>query len=193
MPIIESLFYRTLNMEEFIAFCVEGKPLPTTPPSFEKDEDGRDIVGVFSWLHGWSVQEAHFFHTSQNDPLQLFIALIQHQDGGAVDRPWFRRLVFAPPRILFHPEIPGIDKQLRLDGQFATLDTFVSISDLLAAVQPDPALDAKFAAQKERVLAVLNQLGDDPARIDRFLAALRSDRGSEPGEVFEELKFSLRN
>src|ERR1044071_5213549 len=105
MPKTESLLYSPLNMDEFRTFCIEGKPLPTTPPSFEKDEDGRDIVGVFSWLNGWRVKAARFFHTSQKDPLQLFIVLVQPDDSEEETRPWFIRLDFAPPRILFQPEV----------------------------------------------------------------------------------------
>jgi hypothetical protein len=192
VPKIESLFYSALNMDEFRKFCIEGKPLPTTPPSFEKDEDGRDIVGVFSWLNGWRVKEAHFFHTSQKDPLQLFIVLVEPDDSEEETRPWFSRLAFAPPRILFQPEIPGIDKQLRLEGLFGTQDTFLSMSNLFAGLEHDSDLDAQFAAQQEDVRALLEQLKDDPAERENFLAALRGDEGSEPAEVFARLKFSLR-
>jgi hypothetical protein len=175
MPKIESLFYSALNMDEFRKFCIEGKPLPTTPPSFEKDEDGRDIVGVFSWLNGWRVKEAHFFHTSQKDPLRLFIVLVEPDDSEEETRPWFSKLDFAPPRILFQPEIPGIDKQLRLEGLFGTQEAFLEMSDLFAGLEHDADLDAKFAAKQEEVRAVLKQLKADPAGTEKFLATLRGE------------------
>jgi hypothetical protein len=193
MPTIESLLYSPINMDEFREFCIEGKPTGSTvPPKFEKDEDLRDMVGVFSWLNGSRVDAAHFFHTAQQDPLQLFIALVQPRNP-EVERPWFRRLDFKRPRILFQPDIPGIDRQLRIDGLFGKQETFLSMGDLLAGLEPDLDLDEQFARQQGRVLAVLEQLEGDEARIEKFLAALRSDKGSESGEVFDKLKFSLRD
>lgn len=191
MPKIESLLYSPINMDDFRKFCIEGKPKQTTPTTYEKDEDKRDIVGVFSWLNGWRVNAAHFFHTSQEDPLQLFIVLVHPRDE--VERPWFRRLPFDRPRILFQPDIPGIDRQLRIDGLFGRQDTFLPMSNLFAGLEHDADLDAQFAAQQKRVLALLEQLEGDPAETENFLAALRSDEGTEPGEVFARFRFSLRN
>jgi len=189
MPKIESLLYSPLNMDEFRNFCIEGKPTGAT--TFEKDEDKRDMVGVFKWLTGWSVNEAHFFHTSQKDPLQLFIVQVQPED--VVERPWFRRLPFAKPRILFQPDIPGVDRQLRIDGLFGRQDTFLSMSNLFAGLEHDADLDARFAALQEDARAVIERLNDDPDELEQFFAALRGDEGTEAGKVFARLNFPSRN
>jgi len=195
MPRIESLLYSPLNMVEFREFCIEGKPKNTTPVTYEKDEDQRDMVGVFSWLNGWRVKKAQFFRTSlknpQTDPLQLFIVLVEPEDI-SVERPWFRRLTFAKPKILFRPDIPGIDRQLRIDGLFGRQETFLTMSELFAGLEHDEDLDAKFAAKQKDVRALLEQLKDDEDATKNFLAALRSDEGTKSAEVFARLKFSLR-
>lgn len=192
MPQIESLLYRTNDMETFIKFCVEGKRLPTKPgdpPKFEQDEQQRDMTGVFKWLTGWSVDEAHFFHTSQNDPLQLFIVQVLPED--VVERPWFRHLPVVKPRILFQPEIPGIDRQIRLDGLFGKRDTFLSLTELFAGLEKDDDLDEQFAALQTRVRDQLEGLNDDPVAMDEFFAALRGDRGTDAGKVFARHNFPL--
>jgi hypothetical protein len=199
MPKIESLLYSPLNMVDFRNFCIEGKPIKpaTVPPSYETDEDGRQIVGVISWLNGWGVKKAQFFHTSlthpQENPLQLFIVLVEPDDSEDETRPWFIRLDFDPPRILFQPEIPGIDKQLRLEGLFGTQNTFLSMSELFAGLEQDTDLDAEFAALQKKVGDVIGQLEGDTDSIQEFLAALRSDDGSNSAEVFAKHKFSLRD
>src|ERR1051325_5239098 len=84
MPKTEILAYSPLDMADFIDFCVRGRRLPSGAPA--TDEDGDFIFGVFSWLHGWRVREAQFFHTpippntpnpSETHSMQLFLALVQ--------------------------------------------------------------------------------------------------------------------
>lgn len=191
MPGIEILFYSPLDLDKFIEFCIKGKE--ASPGVASVDEDGRDILGVFSWLHGWLAREAHFFHTPSDHPMKLFLALVQkHEDDDEV-RPWFRQIDGTAPQIVLEPDIPGIDKVLRVDGELGELDSFLPISNLLAAVESDSALDAEFVAQQARVLDTLKQLEGDPNGRQKFLEALRSERGSKPREVFEKLNFSLRD
>jgi hypothetical protein len=190
MPKIEILAYSPLDLDKFIKFCIKG--VEQSPGVAAVDEDGREILGVFSWLHGWSAREAHFFHTPKNHPMKFFMALVRKRKDDDEVRPWFRRVAATPPKITVEPDIPGIDKVLRIDGELGELEAFLPISELLAAVESDPALDAEFVAQQGRVLETLKRLEEDPDGIKRFLAALRSDKGSRPREVFEELKFSLR-
>lgn len=191
MPKIEILFYSPLDLEKFIEFCIKGKE--SSPGVAAVDEDGRDILGVFSWLHGWLVREAHFFHTPKNHPMKFFMALVQkHEDDDEV-RPWFRQIDGTPPKIVLEPDIPGIDKVLRVDGELGEIESFTSISELLAAVESDSALDAEFVAQQERVLDTLKQLEGDLDGRRRFLEALRSEKGSKPRAVFEKLNFSLQD
>jgi len=189
MPNIEILAYSPTDLDDFINFCIEGKR--TGPDTFEIDEEGREIRGVMSWLHGRVVSEAHFFHTPQKHPMTFFMALVQKDEDENEERPWFE-VTTNPPMIILDPQIAGLDRQVRVDGQIGMLQGFLSIGDLLAAVEPDPALDAEFEAQRQRVHEVLERLEQDPAGKKRFLAALRSDRGSKPAEVFKELNFSLR-
>jgi len=193
MPDIDILVYSPNDMKDFIRFCVEGKPTGETDPqtglpTFEQDEDGNDIRGVFSWLNGHEVDTAQFFHTVQNDDMQLFIAEVQKDENDDGDRPWFRRIKTKPPIIIFEPDIAGIDKLLRIDGKFGTLTKFKPLSELLGTLAEDKPLEAKFAASKQKVLKVLTQLEKDPTRRRAFLAALRSDRGSMPTEVFARIK-----
>lgn len=90
----EILFYSPSDMDEFIRFCKKGIELDTDVP--DTDEDGNEIFGVFSWLNGWGVQKAHFFHTSREDPMTFFMALVQkHEDDDQV-RPWFRTNLSDP-------------------------------------------------------------------------------------------------
>jgi len=191
MPKIEILEYSPLDLDEFIKFCIKGKE--TSPGVAAQDEDGRDIFGVMSWLNGWGVPEAHFFHTPKNHPMTLVMVLVQKRDDEEEERPWFSTDLSAPPNITLKPDIPGIDKQLRVDGGLGTLPGFVPIGELLSAVESDPDLDAAFVAQRKRVQDVLKRLEGDAAGTKRFLEALRSERGSKPAEVFKELDFSLRD
>lgn len=188
----EILFYSPLNLDEFIHFCINGKP--TGPNTVAKDEDGNDIFGVISWLNGWGVQDARFFHTPKNHPMAFFMALVRkHEDDDEV-RPWFRRVAATPPTIALKPDIPGIDKVLRVDGELGMLDEPLPLGELLAAIEPDPTLDAAFVAKRKRVQDVLDRLEQDSAGRNRFLAALRGEGEIKPAaEVFRELDFSLRD
>ena len=190
MPKIEILFYSPNDLDEFIDFCIRGKEVSKGVAA--KDEDGRDIFGVISWLNGWGIEEAHFFHTPKGHPMTFFMALVRKRDGDDVERPWFITDSSAAPKIILEPDIPGIDKVLRVDGELGMLDEPKPLDELLAAIQPDPELDAEFAAQRARVQEALKGLEGDPAGRKRFLEALRSERGSTPVEVFKALSFSLR-
>ena len=188
MP-VEILAYSPNNLKDFIDFCIKGKPKGSDDlEKFETDELGREIRGVMSWLHGGRVRRAQFWHTPLDDdhPMPFFMALVERDDVDPV-RPWFGTVLTSPPKIILDPDIPGIDKQLRVDGQLGILQDFVPISELLGAITHDTDLDKEFDRQRERVLVVLRQLESDMRRM--FFAALRGDKGST--KVFEKLKFSL--
>ena len=203
MSKVEVLFYSPLDLEEFIEFCILGKEVG--PGVAAKDENGNDILGVISWLVGWGVQEAHFFHTPitekptpenptpKKHPWTFFMALVRKREGDNRERPWFITDLSAAPRIIIQPDIFGINRVLRVDGELGMLPDFLPIGELLAAVKPDPVLDAAFEAKKQRVQPVLKQLEQDEAGTKRFLAALRGERASKPAELFKELNFSLRD
>jgi len=191
MAKVEILFYAPLNLKDFIKFCILGKRDESGVPL--KDENGNDILGVISWLHGWGAQEAHFFHTPENHPWTFFMALVRKREGDNKVRPWFITDLSAPPRIIIQPDIFGIDKVLRVDGELGMLSDVLPMGQLLAQVTSDPVLDAAFAAKKQRVDDVLKRLKQDEAGTERFLAALRGERQSKPVDVFKELNFSLQD
>lgn len=190
MPKIEILFYSPNDLDEFIDFCIRGKEVSKGVAA--KDEDGRDIFGVISWLNGWGVTEAHFFHTPKGHPMTFFMALVHKRDGDDEERPWFITDLSAPPKIILEPDIPGIDKVLRVDGELGMLDAPQPFEQLLAAIKPDPDLDKEFAAQRARVQEALKGLEGDPDGRKRFFKALRGERGSNGAEVFKALNFSPR-
>ena len=191
MSKIEILFYSPNDLDEFIDFCIRGKEVSKGVAA--QDEDGRDIFGVISWLNGWGVTEAHFFHTPKGHPMTFFMALVRKRDNDEVERPWFITDSSAPPKIILEPDIPGIDKVLRVDGELGMLDEPQPLNELLAAIQPDPELDAQFVAQRNRVQKTLKGIEGDPAGTKRFLEALRGVKGSKSAEVFKELNFSPRD
>ena len=178
---VEILFYSPLNMRRFIDFCIMGDP------------DDDENFGVISWLHGWGVREAHFFHTPENHAMKFFMALVHKHEDDPTTRPWFIVDLSDAPTITLEPDIPGIDKVLGVDGELGMLNEPQSIGQLLGAVTLDEELEAAFAATKKKVDAVLKRLENDPDGTERFLAALRSEKASKPAEVFKELNFSLRD
>ena len=191
MSKIEILFYSPNDLDEFIEFCIRGKEVSKGVAA--QDEDGRDIFGVISWLNGWGVTEAHFFHTPQGHPMTFFMALVRKRENDDVERPWFITDSSAPPKIILEPDIPGIDKVLRVDGELGMLDEPQPLNELLAAIQPDPELDAEFVAQRARVLNALEGLADAPQK-QRFLAALRGQGETKrAAAVFKEFNFSPRD
>lgn len=191
MSKIEILFYSPNDLDEFIDFCIRGKEVSKGVAA--QDEDGRDIFGVISWLNGWGVTEAHFFHTPQGHPMTFFMALVRKRENDDVERPWFITDSSAPPKIILEPDIPGIDKVLRVDGELGMLDEPQPLNELLAAIQPDPELDAEFVAQRARVLNALEGLADAPQK-QRFLAALRGQGETKrAAAVFKEFNFSPRD
>ncbi len=194
MAKVEILFYTPLNMAEFIDFCIIGKETSPGSGVAAKDAEGNDIFGVISWLNGWGVQEAHFFHTPpEDDSIKFFMAIIRKHEDDATVRPWFSQVAGPPSKITLHPDIPGIDKVLSVDGELGMLDQPISIQEVLALIKDDPKLDAEFVAQRARVQDALKQLEGNQAGRNRFLAALRGAGEIKPAaDVFKELNFSLR-
>ena len=188
----EILFYSPLNMADFIDFCIRGRE--TAPGVAANDEEGNPIFGVISWLNGWGTQEAHFFHTPPEDnSINIFMAIVRKHEDDPTVRPWFSRVAATPPKITVHPDIPGIDKVLRIDGELGMLDQPKSIDEVLALITEDHELEEEFKEQRARVQEALKQFEGNPAGRSRFFAALRGEKESKPAEVFEALNFSLRD
>lgn len=174
-PVIEIVSYTPLDMDTFLRFVVEGKP--DGNGDFETDDQGRRITGVFRWLHGREVPEAHFFHSDRGNDVQLFVALIQRLENYNV--PWLRR-------------IPGFMDMVTDDGMLGTTKAFAPLSDLMALVHEDHKLDDVYAqgnADIERVFAEMKAPEKELA-VGRkgLLAALRGDIGTDPLELFADVR-----
>src|SRR5690349_3265908 len=147
-PVIEIVSYTPLiidntplNMDNFLRFVVEGKP--DGHGDFETDDQGRRITGVFRWLHGREVPEAHFFHSDTGNDVQLFVALIQRLENYNV--PWLNR-------------IPGFMDMVTDDGMIGKTSAFAPLSNLMALVHSDPALDERFAQGKTDIEKVFAEM-----------------------------------
>ena len=176
MAVIEILAYTpTTDMTDFLKFVVEGKP--DGNGDFEIDEQGRKIVGVFRWLHGRGVPNAHFFNSvKKEDAVQLFASTVERKEG--FDVPWMSR-------------IPGFEAMVKADGLLGKTSEFADISALLASVKANKTLDDKFKAGRNKVDDLLKKIDDNAAskvRRLRVLAALRGEPGSNPAEVLEDAK-----
>lgn len=171
MATIEILAYRVKNMKDFIAYSFDGKR--DANGEFETDDQGRKITGVLRWLQGREVPEAHFFHTSgdDKDPLNLFVAMVQRIEG--YDVPWMRR-------------IPGFEEMVTSDGLLGIATEFNPLGALLATIESDPDLDARFAQGRDGVRRLLEPLSRDERR--DLLATLRGDIGTDQQGVFDQAR-----
>ena len=180
-PVIEILAYTPIDMNAFLKFSVEGKP--DGSGDFETDEQGRKITGVFRWLHGREVTEAHFFHSAAGDAVQFFAAMILRRES--YDVPWMRR-------------IPGFENMVKDDGLIGKTNAFAPLGDLLALVKHDQQLDDIFAAGKTDIDSIFAdmQIPEKQLSVSRkgLLATLRGDIGTDPQETFAEVidKFKIR-
>lgn len=172
-PVIEIVSYTPLDMDAFLRFVVEGKP--DGQGDFETDEQGRRITGVFRWLHGREVPEAHFFHSDPGNDVQLFVALIQRVENYNV--PWLRR-------------IPGFMDMVTDDGMLGKTKAFAPLSDLMALVHEDSKLDEMYAQGKADIERVFAQAREKAVSVGRkgLLATLRGDIGTDPLELFPEVR-----
>ena len=172
---IEILAYSPKKMDEFLTFCADGKPISTT--EWQKDSQGREIRGVFSWLYGRSVPEAHFFNTAAGVNPQLFFATVQRLEADPV--PWI-------------DDIPGFPEMIQADGIIGAASEFKPIGDLLKLVSSNAELDRKFEEGRMRIARILESLerheGGVSMEKEDFLAALRGDIGSNQALLAEVTK-----
>ena len=178
MAEIEVLAYTPNDMDEFIAFCLDGKP--DGHGGYETDGEGRLILGVLKWLHGRGVPEAHFFNSAKGEEINLFAATVEKPE--TYDRPWMK-------------QIPGFDIMVKADGLVGITTKFASIESLLASIKSNTALDQEFASGKERVDTILESIRRQKGAFSfgekEFLAALRGEKGSNPQAVFAEVEKNL--
>lgn len=177
MANIEILAYCPINMDDFLFFCVNGAP--DGKGSWLPDIYGRKKTGVFDWLYGREVPEAHFYTSLPEDRAPLFAATVFRPESGPM--PWTKN-------------IPGFEDLLvkdglvRLDGQFPAPDL------PLATLRRRPDLDDQFVAGRAKVKEVLDGLqarGDGPFNIQAFRAALRGEAGTDLASLTADLRSDL--
>lgn len=175
MPAIEILCYSPNNMDEFLAFTKDG----TRPDNRKTDSQGREILGVLSWLHARGVPEARFFNNRREDGgAQLFMALVHRTESR--DVPWM-------------DNIPGFNDLIHADGLLgnAPVGPFPLLSDLLSTVKSNDELNIMFATKKERLDHVFNRINGDPnppITRNEIVRALFGDRGTNLQEVAERVR-----
>lgn len=174
MAIVEILAYSPFFMNDYLSFAKVGKP--NGAGGFEIDGRRRMKIGVIRWLLGREVPGALFFNTPEGADLKLFMALVQRPGTEVV--PWMGR-------------IAGFDELINIDGLFGETTNSVTITQLLATLAPNPDLNNAFTqgqANVQQVLARIAELSIDRAT---FLRTLRSDVGTDPKAVFDEVKAKL--
>ena len=185
MPVIEIVAYTPNDMDEFIDYCINGKP--DGQGGHQTDPQGRKITGVLDWLRGRGVPEAHFFNSKKGEKVQLFAATIQRQE--TFDVPWLGNL-------------PGFEAMISVEGFLGKTVSFAALSDLLASVKSNTDLDKLYPKVKDQLDQLLKRMEENPEVMpsvgkQRLLAALRGELGSNTDEVFEEVqkkwKISLLN
>jgi len=135
MPHLEILAYSPIDMDKFMDFVVNGKKDADGKPL--KDENDREITGVFAWLHGREVPMARFFSSGPHDPVQLFMAIIQPTEDEVV--PWMDR-------------IPGFRAMVREDGTIGYAPaSAMGARSPLDFVKPRHDLDQLFIDQKKKI------------------------------------------
>jgi hypothetical protein len=178
MPDLELLGYIPINMDEFIDFVVNGKKDANGKPL--KDEDDREITGVMAWLHGREIPMARFFSSAPEDPVQLFVSVIQPTEDEVV--PWISR-------------IPGFRTMVREDGKMGDApvpDVGVKsavINNPLDFVKPRPDLDQIFIDQQATIAKIDFEKVDFSK--DDLLRTLQGRRGRNLQALLGETKKTL--
>src|SRR5215470_20043903 len=127
MATIEILAYLPIHLDDFLFFCANGAP--DGHGSWLPDIFGRKKTGVFDWLYGREVPEAHFYTSRPEDPVPMFAATVFRPETGPM--PWTKN-------------IPGFEDLLVKDGQVGTGAQFPSLDLPLATLIRRPDLDKQF-------------------------------------------------
>ena len=168
MPQIEILAYAPLNMDEFVDFFVNG--VRDENGHYVKDDQDRLITGVIAWLHGREVPRARFFRSSANDPVQLFMSVIEPTEPESV--PWMRR-------------VPGFHERVRADGLIGLAPDFnVAMDSPLHFVRSSPELDQVFVDSKQDLDNI--DFSNRSFSKEAFLQALKGE--TDLTRMLDELK-----
>ena len=176
MAKIEILAYCPMDMNEFIDYFVNG--IKDNNGNTIKDEDDREVTGVIAWLHGREIPEAHFFSSAPEDPVQLFMAVIQPTEDE--DVPWIGR-------------VPGFKRMVRDDGKIGDADGFSAAGSAgnspLGFVKPRPDLDTIFRDEKQRIASI--DFTRVPFTKDTLLRTLQGKRGTNLSKLLGETNSRL--
>jgi hypothetical protein len=177
MPNIEKLAYFPKSMKDFLDFTVNG--LPDGKGDWLRDRDGRKKVGVFNWLYGRVVPQAHFFTSDPQDPVQMFAATIERPE--LVDVPWIQ-------------SICGFEEFIIDNGELGTVFAFPSLSQPIATLKPNAELDQKFVDGRNKVHNIIETLATANTvsfNSQTLRAALRGDAGTNLPSLASEINQKL--
>jgi len=171
MPDIEILGYYPRNLQEFLVFCVEGGPKPGE-------------TGVFEWLYARLIDEAHFYNSAANDPVQIFAATL-------------KRDVSEPDPVPWMSEIVGLEERLFLDGLVGEAEAFPPLNKPLATVTHNQTMDDLFEQGSQRVKKVFAALAADGRSgftftAEQFRAALGGDLKADRQNILSEIEDNFK-
>lgn len=161
-------YFPNRKMPEFLDFCVNGAPA----------EPGA--TGVFEWLYGRLVLEAHFFISGANDPIQMFAATLKRHPSEPGVVPWMDRIV-------------GLKKRLHLEGVVGDVSAFPPLNQPLAKVIHNQAMDDLFEQGKHRIERVFEALSAENKSgfsftAEQFQAALGGDLNVDRKNILAEIE-----
>jgi hypothetical protein len=179
MTNIEILAYLPMKMKDFLFFCVNGAP--DGHGGWLPDQYGRKKTGVFNWLYGREVPEAHFYTSDPAEAVQVFGATVQRLEPMAV--PWM-------------DNIPGFKDLLNVDGELGSAPSFPPLNVPLATLATNADLDKQFVDGRTKIIRVFDSLRtDEPGKwsftAPTLRAALRGDVGTDLDAFLGEIDTKL--
>jgi hypothetical protein len=179
MPNIELLAYFPIRREDFLFFLVNGAP--DGHGGWLTDQFGNSKTGVFNWLYGRGVPEAHFYLSDANDPIQIFVSTVQRLEQVAV--PWTENICGFTDLIIKDGEV----------GAASAFPPFGSLAQAISTVRPSPDLDQKFVDGRTNLNNFFGTLSEKSltAETQTLRAALRGEPGTNLQAISERLNLKL--
>lgn len=179
MPNIELLAYFPKNREDFLFFLINGAP--DAHGGWLPDIYGRRKTGVFNWLYGRDVPEAHFYMSDPKDPIQIFAATVERLEQ--TDVPWTDNLC-------------GFMDLIITNGNVGDVFAFLPTDRPITTVKPRSDLDGAFVNGRGKLNRITESVATDASKAWSFdsqllRAALRGEPGTDLRAVFEETNEKL--
>ena len=176
MPNIEVLAYSPFNWTEFDEYLKNGKR--DANRNFFLDDHDRQITGIIAWLHGRQILQARFFSTRVEDPIKVFVAMIEPTEEE--DVPWTDR-------------VPGLSRMVRMDGKIGSFtmnppDDLNTAENPLGLVIPRPDLDEEYKGRKDEISSV--NFGNLTFSAEAFSGALQGKKGTNLRAMLKEISKS---